>query len=237
MARTRSIKPAFFKNEILASLPYQDRLLFAGLWTLADREGRLEDRPVRIRAELFPYDHEFDIEGSLCRLAASRFINRYSTVNGLFIEVNTFKKHQSPHHTEAKSVIDSPLVNGYATVNIPPSTLNNLIPSTLPPGNGARHDFSSQPLDEQFTEYRELFEQVGNPIPEEFQQGSFAHRAWSILDYYQRQTVIDSLRERKAAGVTVMHKPDTYITKGEYKRKIKPHRNGTGNTAEELAAL
>jgi len=32
------------------------RLLYPGLWMLADREGRLEDRPLRIKAEILPYD-------------------------------------------------------------------------------------------------------------------------------------------------------------------------------------
>ena len=49
MARSRNIKPGFFKNEDLLDLPYEYRLLFVGLWTLADREGYLEDRPKRIR--------------------------------------------------------------------------------------------------------------------------------------------------------------------------------------------
>ncbi len=95
----------------------------------------------------------------------------------------------------------------------------------------------SEPLDEQFAEFRSLFEEVGNPIPEEFANGSFCHRAWGILDFFQRKVVVESLRERKAAGVQVLNRPDTYLTKGEYKRKIRQHRNGTGNTAEELAAL
>lgn len=56
MARARNIKPGFFANEDLAECDPLARLLFAGLWCLADREGRLEDRPKRIRAELLPYD-------------------------------------------------------------------------------------------------------------------------------------------------------------------------------------
>jgi len=48
MARTRSIKPSFFKNEFLAECEPMARLLFVGLWTLADRDGRLELRPRRI---------------------------------------------------------------------------------------------------------------------------------------------------------------------------------------------
>ena len=230
MARTRSIKPGFFKNEILAALPYQDRLLFAGLWTLADREGRLEDRPPRIRAELFPYDHDFDVEASLCRLVSSRFINRYLTVNGLFIEVNNFKKHQSPHHTETRSVIEAPLVNGYDTVNIPPSTLPPLVRSTLPPDK--RASVVSLPIiDEQFAEFRQLFEDVGNPIPEDFAVGSFCWRAWNALDYFQRKAAVDSLRERQEAGVQVLHKPDNYLTKNEWKRKVRA--NGTGRLTRD----
>ena len=49
MSRARNIKPAFFKNELLAELDAFDRLLFIGLWCLADREGRTEDRPKRIK--------------------------------------------------------------------------------------------------------------------------------------------------------------------------------------------
>ena len=52
MARARNIKPGFFKNEDLAECSPWARLCFAGLWTLADREGRLEDRANVIQDEL-----------------------------------------------------------------------------------------------------------------------------------------------------------------------------------------
>src|SRR5690606_22686976 len=76
MARARNIKPAFFMNEDLVELPFQDRLLFIGLWTLADREGRLEDRPKRIKMEIFPAD-EVNVDESLTRLASTGMILRY----------------------------------------------------------------------------------------------------------------------------------------------------------------
>ena len=56
MARARNIKPGFFRNADLAELPIEARLLFIGLWTIADREGRMEDRPKQIKMELFPAD-------------------------------------------------------------------------------------------------------------------------------------------------------------------------------------
>jgi len=56
MARTRSIKPSFFKNEYLAECEPMARLLFIGLWTLADSHGRMEFRPMRFKADVFQYE-------------------------------------------------------------------------------------------------------------------------------------------------------------------------------------
>jgi len=81
MARARNIKPGFFKNEDLVELPFEYRLLFAGLWTLADREGRLEDRPKRIKMELFPADN-VDVDHGLGELERYGFIQRYEA-NGV----------------------------------------------------------------------------------------------------------------------------------------------------------
>lgn len=57
MARIRYLKPDFFKDEDLAEHPFWIRLLFQGLWNIADREGRLEDRIKRINVDVFPYDN------------------------------------------------------------------------------------------------------------------------------------------------------------------------------------
>lgn len=107
MARARNIKPGFFDNEELASMPHGARLLFVGLWTLADREGRLEDRPKKIRAMLFPYEREADVDEWLNALETSeeRFIIRYEVEGKAFIQVRNFHKHQNPHHMEAPSEI------------------------------------------------------------------------------------------------------------------------------------
>jgi hypothetical protein len=108
MARSRNIKPGFFKNEDLAECSAWARLCFIGLWTLADREGRLEDRAKRIKAELFAYD-SVDVEPLLVELAARDFILRFKDGAGLgIIQVIEFTKHQSPHFKEAKSVLASP---------------------------------------------------------------------------------------------------------------------------------
>jgi hypothetical protein len=110
MSRARNIKPSFFKNEVLASCSPHARLMFIGLWGLADREGRLEDRPLRIKAEVLPYENQ-DIEKLLSELSERGFILRYQTVNGMnikYIQILNFTKHQNPHVKESASLIPAP---------------------------------------------------------------------------------------------------------------------------------
>lgn len=114
MARARNIKPGLFSNELLVELPAFDRLLFIGMWCLADREGRLEDRPKRIKLELFPCD-TYDVGEGLERLSGAGFINRYEVEGVAVVEIVNFQKHQNPHGSEKDSVL--PDKDGYLTVN------------------------------------------------------------------------------------------------------------------------
>lgn len=114
MARIRSIKPGFFLNDVLAELPPLDRILFAGLWTLADREGRLEDRIRKIKAEILPYD-DHDTDAALTRLADKNFILRYEVKGCKYIQILNFLKHQCPNIKEHDSIIPAPYKNGMST--------------------------------------------------------------------------------------------------------------------------
>lgn len=110
MARARNIKPGFFDNEILGELPALTRLLFIGLWCLADREGRLQDRPKRIKKELLGYDDVTadDVDTMLQQLNDNGFIQRYEIAGEKYIQVINFLKHQNPHCKEQASVIPAP---------------------------------------------------------------------------------------------------------------------------------
>jgi len=116
MARARNIKPGFFTNEDLVELDFATRLLFAGLWTVADREGRLQDRPKKIKIDVFPADN-LDIDAMLQALHDANFIQRYEVNGSKFIQISSWSKHQNPHHTEKASEI--PGVNGEVTVKEP----------------------------------------------------------------------------------------------------------------------
>jgi hypothetical protein len=104
MARARNIKPGFYKNEDLAECSPWARLLFPGLWMLADREGRMEDRPKRIKGEIFPFD-SIEVGPLLDELERWGFILRYKKDGASYLQILKFTTHQTPHYTEKESVI------------------------------------------------------------------------------------------------------------------------------------
>lgn len=122
MSRIRYLKPEFFEDEHLAELPFWVRLLFAGLWNIADKAGRLEDRPKKIKIKIFPYD-KVDINKGLLLLSQTKkdstrpFIYRYTVNNEEYIQIVNWSKHQKPHHTEKDSNIPPYPPNTMGMVN------------------------------------------------------------------------------------------------------------------------
>ena len=102
MARQRLLKPSFFTNEDLGECSLAARLFFAGMWCWADREGYLEDRPKRLRAEILPYDN-VDGEALLSELSAKGLVERLVADGVKVIRIVNFLKHQDPHPREVKS--------------------------------------------------------------------------------------------------------------------------------------
>lgn len=113
--RARQIKRGFYTDEDLAERSVWARLLFPALWQMADREGRLEDRPALIRVAAFPYDNlegiGVSVNDLLSELAAPRrhspegggFIYRYEVDGRRYIQIRNFRKHQNPHPNEPAS--------------------------------------------------------------------------------------------------------------------------------------
>jgi hypothetical protein len=138
MARARNIKPGFFKNEVLGVADPLYSLLFEGLWVLADRAGKLEDRPLRIKGEIFPYRDGLNISAMLDWLHNNGFIRRYEVASKKYILVLEFVKHQNPHKNESESEIPDPEEIGTFTEIIGSARADSLssdsgfrIPSTL----------------------------------------------------------------------------------------------------------
>lgn len=134
------MKPGFFQNEDLIELPFEYRLLFAGIWTMADREGRLEDRHKKIKLTVFPGD-SVDCNAGLQALHDKGFIIRYESGGNRFIQVKNWSKHQSPHIKEAASTIPAYEAPSASTVPAPDrhcasTSVAALTPSSLTPDSG-----------------------------------------------------------------------------------------------------
>ncbi len=99
MARSRNIKPAFFDNDALAEIEPLGRLLFIGLWTIADYKGDMEWREKRIKAQILPYDN-CDIKNIMINLDKSGFVRFYSDGEQIYLNIVNFSKHQNPHKNE-----------------------------------------------------------------------------------------------------------------------------------------
>ncbi len=104
--RSRNVNAGIFKNETLAD--YSDPgfifKLFVGLWCLADRNGRLEFRLRRIKAELFGFEPDLKderLETAISYLKSNNFLEVYEVEDRQYLEVINFKKYQRPHPRES----------------------------------------------------------------------------------------------------------------------------------------
>lgn len=223
MARSRNIKPGFFYNEYLAELDPLARILFAGLWTIADREGRLEDRPKRIKIETLPYD-DCDIDTLLQSLNDAGFILRYEAGGKKYIQILNFSKHQNPHKNEAQSTIPPvpevvPEEHHTSTVQAPDKHNTNradsllLIPDSLDDeeddnararGEGKADNCQTE---NNCGEVVRLFEQeFGRPLsPMESQE----IRGW--LDKHPQELITQALKEAVIRGAVRIKYIDTIL--------------------------
>lgn len=71
---------------------------------LADRAGRLEYRPKRWKAEIFPYD-DVDIVELFNELVRNGLVEKYDVDESVYVWITKFTTHQKPHQREQPSVI------------------------------------------------------------------------------------------------------------------------------------
>jgi hypothetical protein len=97
VARIRTIKPDFFRNEEVAALTYRARLTWVGLWTYADDEGRGKDNARIIKGDLWPLEDDvthLEVEADLCELEQHGRITRYEANGERYLFVNKWLDHQ-----------------------------------------------------------------------------------------------------------------------------------------------
>jgi hypothetical protein len=111
VARIRTIKPTIWQSEQLANVPRDARLLFIGLISHADDDGRLRGAPALIRSEVFPYDDDITpaaIDELLTALEAVRLVVRYVVDDQRYIAIPTFASHQAISKRTASRLPEPP---------------------------------------------------------------------------------------------------------------------------------
>jgi hypothetical protein len=109
--RIRTIKPEFFHHEGLFEAELETKLplrvAFAGLWCIADREGRFKWEPRRIGVQVLPYDG-VDFSRVLDALTTRGFVCKYRVGNACFGWIPSFLKHQVINNRESQSILPDP---------------------------------------------------------------------------------------------------------------------------------
>ena len=85
MARRRMIDPAMWQSEDFSRCSFLARLIFVGLISQADDEGRGKASPAYIKSTLFPYEDGIrliDIEKALSEIGQHLSVTYYSTIDG-----------------------------------------------------------------------------------------------------------------------------------------------------------
>lgn len=111
MPRIRSLKPEFWADEDLADLPRDARLLYMGLWNLADEHGRLRGDARYVKGQLFPYDDDLSpdaIDKLVDLLTDAGKVRRYSSAGRAYLFLPNLAKHQRLEPSKVDSKLPPP---------------------------------------------------------------------------------------------------------------------------------
>lgn len=104
MAKIRTIKEAFWTDDLLVQCSFAARLFFIGLWQFADDDGVFEWRPLTLKLKVFPHDL-VDVAVLLDELLCRQLIARFDFDGKMFGIVRNFAKHQKVDERFHKSTI------------------------------------------------------------------------------------------------------------------------------------
>ena len=111
MARKRIISPEFWLNGEINKISDKAKLLYIGLWTIADDYGVLENDPPKIKAQVFPYKSQLKIEKYLKELIDIKKIVAYKVEDKSYFWIKNFLKYQWLSHP-SKQFQQSPEITG-----------------------------------------------------------------------------------------------------------------------------
>lgn len=111
MARIRTVKPEFFTNDKLSSLPAEMHLFAAGLLCQSDDEGYFLANPTLLQAAILPLrDYSVSAHGILNELSRIEFIRLGEGVDGrAYGHIINFLEHQVVNRPKPSKIKDLPI--------------------------------------------------------------------------------------------------------------------------------
>lgn len=171
--RRRMIDPEIWRNEKVGNLPDAGRLLFIGIFSQADDDGRLKASPAFLMASIFPYDKDKTVDdiGKLRNQCAELgLIRLYTNGKQEYLDIPGWLEHQQirkdrytrseiPSFEDAKEILTTtgkPSGNRLATTDQPNIIKSSLVKSSLikTPKGGSKKKLPDTRVNEIFEEMR-----------------------------------------------------------------------------------
>jgi hypothetical protein len=108
--RIRTVKPEMWQDEKIGRLSRDARLLFVGLITLADDDGRFRALPQVILGHVYPYDNDAGrkLAGWLAELVQARLLHIYENEGTQYGWLPKWDNHQRINR-KTPSILPAPL--------------------------------------------------------------------------------------------------------------------------------
>jgi hypothetical protein len=116
--RIRTLKPEMWADEKIGALTRDARLLFVGLITMADDEGRFRALPSGILGHVFPYDEDASrrLEKWMRELETQGLVLRYEADGFTYGSLNGWGRHQKINRPTASSLPAPWSLNGHGEI-------------------------------------------------------------------------------------------------------------------------
>jgi len=239
MARIRSIKPEIWQSEGFNRLGLHARLLFIGLITQSDDDGRIRASSRGLASLLLPFDDysEALMERSLSQLAEEGMFLRYVHEGATYGVIPKFRLHQKIDHPTPSKLPVPPdiLVRPRESSRILAPDLGSRIEDLGSRINTILSDKSDEgPDDDGFDEFwTEYGKKEGKKS---------AASAWKRLSKANRQAAIDGIPALIAARPEAQYRPhpQKYLNQGlwenEYAASERPNDSGLVFTERHATA-
>ena len=108
MARRRLIDPGTWYSGHFKRLNNRQRLLWIGLISMSDDEGKFKAEPSVIKSLVFPFDHISPkvVSSDLQKIEEEGLIKRYEVDGDIYGRIVKWTKYQKPSHATPSKIPD-----------------------------------------------------------------------------------------------------------------------------------